>query len=414
MKPPPTCPSAMSIASRRPVDLAADARAVRRRLAEAGNHQVLQVLQLVESLPDRGDADRFLALVRDRLRALRPARKMRLARLLFQPLDLLIVSPKDWRPGAPLIPRTAVMPLVSSVSTSVGRAAEVFERVIGALSSTDAGQLQRVGVELWPLAARALEEAAMPASWTTQGLPSAAFVPLRNAVSFLLATEARLAELRQSADRRESTEHHLRALLAAANQRGAACWGMLLVLLLQRFPEAEAPLHAAMSRRPDQTGIQVGEAALDQASAWIEKTAALRDPSGLAQASDEIASQIALLDRLAAEPSQRRRATYLSAALQAGCIARFQAGLHHCIASRLDASLDEESIGAMEQAARDLRRLETEARRLGGGAAYDEALRNIANRILVTPHWGKMERVRLIEIFAGTPLALQSMRALAD
>lgn len=391
-------------------DLAAEARAVRHRIVEAADAKVLQVLNLVENLPDRGDADRFLAPVRDRLRVLRPNRKMRLARLLFQPLDLLIVDPKHWRADAPLIPRTALMPLAGCIGASVGKAAAAVEREIGTLSSADRVQLRRLGGELWPLAGRALLDAPMPAAWTAQGLPPSAFAPLRDTIAFLLASQPEIADIRLRADHGEAIEHHLTALLATANRYGPPCWGMLVALLLQAFPEAEAPLRAAMTRRADQAGPQPGDMALARAAAWIEDTAALRGSAGLARAADEIASQVALLDRMAAEPTQRKRASELRQALQIGCLARFEAGLQDCIVARL---CDTQSIGAMEQDARHLRRMETEARRLGGGPIYDQDLRQAADRVLAAPGLGAIERIRLIEILAGTPLALAAMRKLA-
>ena len=63
----------------KPVSRAVEMRAVRSRLADAGDERVLQIVQLVETMAERGEADALLAPLRSRLGVLRPARKMRSA-----------------------------------------------------------------------------------------------------------------------------------------------------------------------------------------------------------------------------------------------------------------------------------------------------------------------------------------------
>ncbi len=402
----------------RMADAAAEARAVRRGLVEAADGQVLRVVRLVDDLAERGEADALLAPVRARLRVLRPERRMRFARLLFLPLDPLIVGAADWRPDGLLIPRTALAPLASVVQAGLaqigtGDAARSLESVIEGIRTTDLISIRRVGAAVWPEAPRHLANAALPETWTgRQGLPASSFATLRDAVAFLLGLEARLADLEQPGTAADDIEAALAAMLGAAASQGAQCWGMLVALLLQRFPGAAAPLRAATSNALDKAAKRAADAALDRAAAWIDAAASTRGPPDLIHAADDIARQIALLESLADAPTQRERATALRAALQAGCEAGFDAGLRRGIDARLNEPADPELICELEQDARLLRRMETEARRLGGGPAYDRRLRETAGRVLAADSLDSVDRVRLIEILGGLPLALQAHRML--
>ena len=391
-----------------PIGRAGEIRAVRGRIAEAGDERVLQIVQLVEKMAERGEADALLAPLRSRLGVLRPARKMRFSRLLFLPFDRVIVSPTTWRMEQPTIPRTALLPLAEIVRTSLGATARALDPVIGAIDTTDTTAIERVGAQFWPLAGHALTASEAPPSWAAQGLPKAAFMPLQLAVGFILRAQEQLADLPPGGG--VYAEHRLESLLAAAGECGTQCWGMLLALLLQIFPAAEAPFRAAVSRRQDKAGDAAARAALDLAAEWIENSAAARGAPDLAQAADEIGRQIMLLDCFSAEPALRQQAASLRVALQAACVAQFEAGLNSCIGARLAAAPDRVAVGAMEQDARNLRRMEIQARRLGDGPAYDRQLREAADSIAATACLDRIDRVRLIEILAGAPAAMRVLK----
>ena len=65
---------------------------------------------MVDAMPNRGAADQLIAPLRARLAHLRPPRPLRFARLLFLPLDPLIVPAARWRAAQPAIPRTVIPP----------------------------------------------------------------------------------------------------------------------------------------------------------------------------------------------------------------------------------------------------------------------------------------------------------------
>jgi len=94
---------------------AAEIRKLQQSLFGAEDEQIKRVVAIVDALAERGAADRLIAPLRPRLAQLRPARPLRFCRLLFLPLDPLIVPAPKWRPMSLTIPRTVLEPLAVSV-----------------------------------------------------------------------------------------------------------------------------------------------------------------------------------------------------------------------------------------------------------------------------------------------------------
>ena len=86
-------------------------RELQHSLATAQDGQIERVVAMVDALPQRGAADRLIAPIRPRLAQLRPARPLRFCRLLFLPLDPLVVPPTKWRRASLTLPRTVLEPL---------------------------------------------------------------------------------------------------------------------------------------------------------------------------------------------------------------------------------------------------------------------------------------------------------------
>src|SRR5918993_3946884 len=72
-----------------------------------------RVVALLDGLKDRGEADELLARARHRLQGLRPPRPLAFTRLLFVPLDGVIVPPSKWRRGEGQVPRSALPALAA-------------------------------------------------------------------------------------------------------------------------------------------------------------------------------------------------------------------------------------------------------------------------------------------------------------
>src|SRR5580698_2227106 len=120
-------------------------REAARRLADARDAQIMQVVAMVDAMPNRGSADQLIAPLRDRLTRLRPPRPLRFARLLFLPLDPLIVPPARWRLEHPTIPRSVIPLLAAAVETAMGPAGQRVAAMIAGRSTEDRGVIDQAG-----------------------------------------------------------------------------------------------------------------------------------------------------------------------------------------------------------------------------------------------------------------------------
>ena len=144
---------------------AADLRAMRRTLTAASDQQVRQVVALVDEMTQRGVADALIEPLRRRLVQLRPPRRLRFERLLFMPLDPLMVQARDWQPFSPTIPRTAIMPLAGIVRIALGRDVARIDALIAGRTANDVAVVEEAGALLWPQAGRILAIAPLPMEW---------------------------------------------------------------------------------------------------------------------------------------------------------------------------------------------------------------------------------------------------------
>jgi hypothetical protein len=70
---------------------------IRRSLAATENEKLKRVVAVLDTMEVRGSADHVLNAIRPRLHQLRLPRPLRFARLLFMPLDTLIVNVSKWK-----------------------------------------------------------------------------------------------------------------------------------------------------------------------------------------------------------------------------------------------------------------------------------------------------------------------------
>ena len=112
-------------------------REVARGLAAARDEQILQVVAMVDAMPNRGPADQLIAPLRARLALQRPPRPLRFARLLFMPLDPLIVPAARWRAAQPAIPRTVIAVLAAAVEADLGASGRTVAAMIEGHTTRD-------------------------------------------------------------------------------------------------------------------------------------------------------------------------------------------------------------------------------------------------------------------------------------
>jgi hypothetical protein len=284
------------------------------------------------------------------------------------------------------------------------------ERIIAddALSETD--RIHLAGRLLWAPAAAALGNAAPPPDWQATSLSAASYTSLAAAAALVLKDAWAMVELADPSVPVDEVNQSLSAMLGAAEAAGAQGWGMLLTVMLQLFPAAEAPLRAATTMRADRAMREASASASEMAWNWIEgatRDLGLGDP---AEAASVVRRQIALLDNLSREPANRRRATDLQTALRTACATRFASGLQQRLIAPLQSLTPAEAkdgsvLDMLENDARGLRRLDIESRRLGCGAAHDARLVEAAAAIAARTDMPRVDRVRLVEILRGPQAA---------
>src|ERR1700761_5808561 len=153
-----------------PLPDASDIRALAQNIANAPDNQIKRIVAKVDELVTRGSADALIEPLRQRLRLLRPPRPLRFVRLMFNPLDPLVVPPSRWLPGRHAIPRTALLPMALMVSREMGADAHALEAEAAGRTTADTALMARLGRSLWPTAARILEESQLPDTWAKSGL----------------------------------------------------------------------------------------------------------------------------------------------------------------------------------------------------------------------------------------------------
>lgn len=395
-------------------------RGLARDMTQARDDQILRIVAMVDALPERGEADLVLAPLRPRLARLRPPRPLRFARLLFLPLDPLIVAPTRWRSGHSTIPRTAIPVLAAAVEAGLGSVARAAGAMIEGRTTRDLALIEEAGGLLWQAAGQVLRDAeAPPPGWERTGLAPHLHRPLARRIGALLSQASRL--LRLEADAAQGLAppevNALRALLTDAIAFEPDAQSMLIALLLARVPEAGSVLAGAartLGHRGEMLLRHAGEEAanvlLDQLEApgATETRLGGQDLSDSGAAVRRLTALLGALDGASVPPARRERLAALRLRLRVGCQALFEEHMSVDLLEPLRAGGPDEA-WALEATARGLRALETEARRMGGGAVYDSLLCEAAAAVRDCSAQGGLGRagaLRLTEILAGPEAAL--------
>jgi hypothetical protein len=395
----------------------AEIRALHRHLADARDAQLLQVVAMVDALPQRGQADALIAPLRPRLAQLRPPRPLSVGRVLFTPLNPVIVPGPRWRRGVPSVPRTALPSLAAQVEAAEPRlVAEVRAQLTGATSS-DVRLIRRVGEALWPAASALLAAAAAPAGWESEtGLSAADHASIAGSIAVVLANAPAILD---QAEAEAPEPQVVTAMLQQAAGAVPCAMGVLIGVLLNAAPALAAPVLAATTAHAatiDAAGRAAAEKAVEAVLEQIdpERLVASEDPAGLAG----LRRTVAMLDQLADlsidRPSRTARITETRVRLEAACRTRFDAVLQTELVDHLEhpEQAADEAVARLEMAARHLRGFEQVARRVNGSDHYDRMLRRTAPLLAPRPgedHAARIDRLRLAEILLGPEVALSML-----
>jgi hypothetical protein len=398
-------------------------RAVRRSLTAANDAKVLQVVAMVDDMADRGPADGLIQPLRGRLAQLRPARKLRLERLLFTPLDPLIVPARDWRPQDPTIPRNAVTPIAATVRIALGRDIRPIGALIAGKTTLDTDAAMQAGELLWPIAARVLAMAPLPLGWVEAGLKPVTYEPLARSVAAVLGRLPILMPLFQDASGGmiAPREDAIELIVAGLAGEPHLTQAMVIGLLMTRLPRVGPLLQRIeSSSRSQQERVMLRRASDQAADVLLERLE--RDGgaesqivnASLADAGVETRRLVMLLDELesrSGSQERRSRLKILRARLDASCRARFIGGLNEELLGPLQnlvTAVDRPMQMQLETAARQLRSLETTARQIGNAMVYDGLLRQATTTVRsVDPGaLSVLRAARLVEILAGSEAAM--------
>lgn len=394
--------------------LAAEQRRLTHAVAAASDEALARVVAVFDRLADRREADRVLDAARPRLRRLRPPRPIALARLLFLPLDGAIADPRDWKRQDGRLPRSALPALAEAVRHAIGEEARAIDTDVEGHHFAELAVVGRAGLRLWRAAAGA--RLSPPQAWAATGLGAADF----SHCAGLAAGVWRHADLLWSAllAAREGPPAPLvqAALAAAAQEDAPVVEAMIATMLLKAAKPGSVAAAAAAARvgPPD-----AAERMLDR---WLDACRpelAAADPRGAAQIAEEFAEALEDLEAAPAmrRPERRQRVAELRREVGESCRAAFaEASAQTLIEplARRAVPIDDRAMQALEAGARSLKRLEQAGRRLGGGTAYDAALRRITDAfqaLSATPGTSRADLARLTEILAGPEAALRLLDA---
>jgi hypothetical protein len=396
-------------------------RELTREIVSAPDAQIKRIVAQVDAMTLRGPADSLIEPLRQRLRVLRPPRPLRFVRLMFSPLDPLIVPASRWLPGRHAIPRSALLPMALMVHHEMGDAALEIEAEGADRTTADSALMERLGRSLWPVAARILREPKIPDTWEKSGLGDMVYRPLADTVAALLGQAVPLDVLcAETANGRLSpSPERLGVLLDHIVATRPEDLPMLIALLLARAPASVASILTL------RTGLMAKtiEAALDQAADRVLSQLAQDEgtevliASGTLEGAGAMAARTAiLLEQLglgSRKPQRREQLQALRRRLDDSCKARFTLGLQEELLTPLQtlcSSPDSRAIQDLETAARGLRTLGLEARVVGSGATYDLLLRKAAETVkdsAMRDRLTHVDQIRLVEVLAGPDAALE-------
>ena len=396
--------------------LAAETRRLTHAVAIASDQALAGIVAYFDSMADRREADRLLDAARPRLRKLRPPRPISLVRLLFLPLDGVIVDARSWRRQDGTIPRDALAVLTEAVRRALGPDAAAIEAGIAGKHFADLAVVDALGRKLWHRAAKVTPSLSCPTEWEATGLVEADY----HRIAAMAAGVWRHAEPLWSAllaAREGPPEILVRDSLAAAAAEDAVVLEAMLATILLKAAKPGSVAAAAAAAHVGPPGI--AERMLDR---WLEDCApdlAVDDAAGAARLAEEFVEAIEDLESSPAvrRPERRQRVAALRRRVGDACRTTYAEATTQSLLSPLThatAPPDNAAMLALESTARSLKRLEVAGRMLGGGAGYDAALRRILDgfgTLRRRPGTNPADLARLTEILAGSEAALKLLDA---
>ncbi len=389
--------------------------------AQADDQALARVVRMLDGLKDRGAADQVLAMARQRLRALRPARPLGFMRVLFLPLDGVIIASPRWRRGEPQVPRSALAPLAQLVHLRLGAQAEQVAGACEGRTTANLADVAKLGQLLWPLAAQALPTASPP-GWDETGLNAADYAAIA-ALCRPLWQHGEVLWAAMAAGPEGPSETLARAALLAVLPAGPAAVTAALASIMARAAHPGQVAMLAAQLEPQCRAA--AQTALDRVLEEEPPALDLLDIATATAAAAGLAARLEDLERCSLIHGERqRRLAGLRRAADEACRERFLTGAEAQVmqpAGQLlaAATVSDGAVVQLENGARLLRSMEQVGRRLGSGPAYDKALAAMTEALVrLAPLASQdstalrlMDLARLVEILNGPDAAMQLLAA---
>jgi hypothetical protein len=414
---------------------------LRHILREADDQKILRITAILDAVTDTTLNQSVLDPLRARLGQLRPSRLLRFPRLLFTPLDPLIVPTAKWKPSQAAIPRTALMSLSRVVRAGLGADAAVVDKTIFDHTMESLQLINTVGRTLWPRAADILAASTAPADWSETGLTPAHYPSLALSIAAVLRRAPYLRSLSLNRDmigakdvtgskvgggdkdvaRPTIISQAIHDILLDIGSEPPAARVMVVRLIVLQSPHAAELLRRFRPSGQDKADGTALQRAIAQAKEQIlaDLESEPDHTNGIARAPlADVRNQVRHMDTLLRElegetaaPEHRRRLTAIRAKLNKSCQARFAAGLNVGVILPLTGAggpVTSDAQTQMEICARTLRALDAEGRKFGASGPYDQLLAQASQTVKAAAAGGRLTPIRtsrLIEILSGSEAA---------
>jgi|GEM_PF-1744302 len=398
-------------------------RALRSELLDADDSKIMRIAEVLDEAADPSLNQTILDPVRARLALLKPSRPLRFTRLLFIPLNPLIVPARDWRPEEATVPRTALTSISNTVRAGLENERIPIDKVISVRKAGTTQMISLAGEVLWTPAAEILATAPPPVDWAETGLHPSAYPPLARAIAAVLRRAPQLRCLVRDAEigALESNADILNDLLRDIGDESPEGCDMIARLILVQSPHMAPLLRRSVSSTQDLAEKAMLHQAVDRGVEHLLTdmengtgfTEAI-ERGALAHVGGEVRRIAALLREIGHDASaakHRPRLKPIMERLDQACRARFADGIRDGLITPLalaSTPLDGVDQTRLETTARNLRTLETAARLVGSPASYDALLQRAAETVCAAAADGTLSSVRtirLVEILSGSEAA---------
>lgn len=242
----------------------AEVRALGADLLQADDAKILRVTSMLDNTPATSVTEAIMDPLRPRLAVLRPSRPLRFTRLLFLPVDPLIVPARTWRAGDPSVSRGIMVALSATVHAGLGDLALELDRMLTGRNTDEFDIVERAGDRLWPAAAAFLAETPTPPplKWEHTGLPIAVYPAIAKSFAIVLDRASRFHQLLRDVDvgALDPDENAVRDLPEHPPEGGA----MVVRLILESIPHSAPILRRMVTMSQDPMEQRTLQRALDR------------------------------------------------------------------------------------------------------------------------------------------------------